>query len=319
MQRDVETHAGVHGAAQALHLGHAHHHRSIGSDRAFAVAIALNVAFVLVEAAFGLLANSLALLSDAGHNLNDVLSLLLAWGAVALARRQATPYRTYGWGRSTILVAVANAVMLLVVVGAISWEALRRFADPNPVAEGTMIWVAAIGVLINGGTALMFVAGRQHDVNIRGAFLHMASDAGVSGGVMLAAVAIGLTGWLWIDPGVGLMIGVVILWSTWGLLRASLNLALDAVPEGVDAAGVQTYLTTLPRVRDVHDLHIWAMSSTETALTAHLIVPDGGLDDALLVRVADELGRTYRIQHATLQLECGDPNHPCPLVGVHAV
>jgi cobalt-zinc-cadmium efflux system protein len=249
-----------------------HGHDTTHYDQAFAVGVVLNLGFVVVEFIYGQLAHSLALVADAGHNLSDVLALLLAWGAAVLARRRPTPGRTYGLRRSSILAALVNAVVLLVAIGAIAWEAVRRFSAPTPVAEQTVIWVAAIGIVINAGTALLFLSGRRGDVNIRGAFLHMAADAGVSLGVVLAGVAILATGWWWLDPVVSLMIVVVILIGTWGLLRDAVNLALDAVPEGVDVHGVRQYLASLPKVVDVHDLHIWGMSTTETALTAHLVM-----------------------------------------------
>lgn len=286
-------------------------------DSSFAVGIGLNLVFVIVEAVFGILSNSLALIADAGHNLGDVLALALAWGATMLGRRHPTPQRTYGWGRSTVLAALVNAFSLLLVTGGIAWEALRRLADPAPVGELTIIWVGAAGVIVNGVPALLFFQGRKRDLNIRGAFLHLASDAGVSLGVIVAGIAILATGWLWVDPMVGLLIAAVILLSAWGLLRDSLNLALDAVPRGVDVAGVRRYLASLPDVADVHDLHIWGMSTTETALSAHLVMPAGMVDDALLVRVVGELRGRFGIEHSTLQIERGDPSHPCPLVAVH--
>ncbi len=292
-------------------MRHEHEHRTAHDGRAFAVGIVLNLGFVVVEFIYGQLAHSLALVADAGHNLSDVLALLLAWGAMVLARRRPTPGRTYGMRRSSILAALVNAVVLLVAVGAIAWEAVRRFGAPSPVAEKTVIWVAAIGIVINAGTALLFLSGRKGDLNIRGAFLHMAADAGVSLGVVLAGVAILATGWWWLDPVVSLVIVVVILISTWDLLRDSVNLALDAVPEGVDLHGVRQYLAGLPQVVDVHDLHIWGMSTTETALTAHLVMTEAGCDDAFLARIEGELHRLFGIEHTTIQIETGNPAYPC--------
>jgi cobalt-zinc-cadmium efflux system protein len=289
--------------------GHSHAPANFG--RAFAIGIALNTGFVVIEAIFGVLADSLALVADAGHNLSDVAGLLLAWGASVLVRRRPTLRRTYGLRRSSILAALANAVFLLIAIGAIAWEALGRFAHPQPVAGGTVIWVALIGVGINTVTALLFMAGRKDDLNIRGAFLHMAADAGVSLGVVLAGLAILLTGWLWLDPVVSLLIVAVIFVGTWGLLRDSVNLALDAVPEGIDTAAVAGYLGDLPGVTEVHDLHIWAMSTTETALTAHLVIPDAHDTDALMARICGEIHDRFGIEHATLQIERGDPAHPC--------
>lgn len=294
------------------HSGHSHPHAPAGYDRAFAIGIGLNLVYVVLEATFGVLAGSLALIADAGHNLSDVLGLVLAWGAAWLSRRQPTRRRTYGYRRSSILAALGNAALLLVAVGAIVLEALRRFAEPQPVESGTVLWVAAVGVVVNAGTALMFLAGRKGDINIRGAFLHMAADAGVTVGVIAAALLIRATGWQWLDPAVSLAIALVILVGTWGLLRDAVNLSLDAVPEGIDPHEVEAYLAGQPGVTEVHDLHIWAMSTTETALTAHLVRPGKGIDDGLLARVRRELHDRFGIEHATIQLEDGDPAHPCP-------
>ena len=292
--------------------GH-HHEPQGGSGRAFALGVALNLGFVAVEAGMGVIAGSIALLADAGHNLSDVLGLLLAWGAAVLARRVPTERRTYGLRRSTTLAALLNAVLLLVAIGAIGWEALRRFHHPEPVEGWTVIWTAVAGIAVNTATALLFRKGRERDINIRGAFLHMAADAGVSLGVVLAGGLILATGWSWIDPVISLGIVAVILVGTWGLLRDSVNLALDAVPEGVDLPAIRTHLEGLPGVSQVHDLHIWGMSTTETALTAHLVRPGGQADDAFLQDAARELHDRFDIEHATLQVEAGDPAHPCPL------
>lgn len=299
--------------------GQGHSHAPASFGRAFAIGIALNTGFVVVEATFGLLSGSLALIADAGHNLSDVLGLFIAWGASILVRRRTTARRTYGLRRSSILAALLNAVFLLIAIGVIAWEALGRFAHPAPVAGGTVIVVALVGVAINAATALLFIAGRKDDLNIRGAFLHMAADAGVSLGVALAGVAILFTGWQWLDPLVSLAIVLVILVGTWGLLRDSVNLALDAVPEGIDTAAVTAYLAALPGVTEVHDLHIWAMSTTETALTAHLVIPNKQNEDALLVRTSAELHDRFGIEHATLQIEHGDPAHPCGLAPAQVV
>ena len=292
-------------------MGPSHEHGTASYSRAFAVGVVLNLGFVVVEFICGQLAHSLALVADAGHNLSDVLALLLAWGAVVLAQRRPTPGRTYGLRRSSILAALVNAVVLLIAVGAIAWEAVRRFRAPTPVEEQTVIWVAMIGIVINAGTALLFLSGRKGDLNIRGAFLHMAADAGVSLGVVLAGVAILATGWWWLDPVVSLVIVVVILMGTWDLLRDSVNLALDAVPEGVDLPGVRQYLARLPKVVDVHDLHIWGMSTTETALTAHLVLTEAICDDAFLARIEGELHTLFGIEHTTIQVETGNPAYPC--------
>lgn len=291
-------------------MGHSHSHGPARLTRAFAIGIGLNLAFVAVEAGYGLVAHSLALVADAGHNLSDVLGLVLAWGATVLARRAPTHRHTYGLGRSSILAALANAALLLIAVGAIGLEAVRRFGDPQPVATGTVMWVAAVGIVINGLTALLFHAGHKHDLNVRGAFLHMVADAAVSLGVVIAAAIIMFTGWTWVDPVISLVIAAVIVAGTWGLLRDSVNLALDAVPESVDAQAVQRYLAGLPGVTEVHDLHIWAMSTTETALTTHLIRPEGA-DDRILSEATRALHDQFGIEHCTIQMEQGRPEYPC--------
>ncbi|MBK6735229.1 MAG: cation transporter [bacterium] len=295
--------------------GHGHHHGTAATTgRAFLVGIVLNGAFVAVEAGAGLVTGSLALLADAGHNLSDVLGLLLAWGANRLARRAPSLRRTYGWRRSSIMAALLNAVLLLVAVGGIAWEAIRRAQEPTPVPGATVMIVAGIGFVINAATALLFLSSRKHDLNARGAFLHMAADAAVSLGVVAAGAAIVATGWAWLDPAVSLVIAVVILFGTWGLLKESLDLSLDAVPVGIDAADVRACLAALPGVTAVHDLHVWAMSTTEVALTAHLVKPDPGGDDALIARATHELGERFGIAHVTLQWErAGNdcPSAPC--------
>jgi cobalt-zinc-cadmium efflux system protein len=286
-------------------MAHAHHHGPADHGRAFALGIGLNTAFVVVEAVFGLLGGSLALLADAGHNLGDVLGLVLAWWAGAPARRRPTPRRTYGLRRSSILAALLNAMLLLVAVGGVGWEATRRLLSPGPPPGAEVIWVGALGVVVNTATALLFLRGRERDVNVRGAFLHMAADAGVALGVVVAGVVIRLTAWPWIDPAVSLAIGVAILAGTWGLLRESLDLAMDAVPKGIEPGAVGDYLSGLPGVAEVHDLHIWALSTTEAALTAHLVVPATAEEDALLARISRELHDRFGIEHATVQLERG--------------
>ena len=282
---------------------HGHSHAPADYNRAFAIGVALNVIYIVVEATYGVLAGSLALLADAGHNLSDVLGLLLAWGANYLVQRKPTKRHTYGWRKSTILAALTNAIILLVAMGGIAWEAVRRFSDPSPVAGKTVIIVAAIGVVINTATALLFLSGRKEDLNIREAFLHMVADAGVSAGVVVAGVAILSTGWLWIDPVVSLIITANIVAGTWGLLRDSFNLALDAVPAGIDPEAVQSYLAELPGVTGVHDLHIWAMSTSETALTVHLLKPDTDDDDTLIKQASRELHEQFGIEHITIQWE----------------
>ncbi|GGD57675.1 cation diffusion facilitator family transporter [Erythrobacter arachoides] len=285
--------------------GHGHAHAPADFGRAFAVGIVLNTAFVVVEAVFGLLSGSMALVADAGHNLSDVLGLLIAWGASIAARRPPSSRFTYGLKSSTILAAFANAVLLLVAIGAILIETVRRFVYPVEPQGEVMIWVAGVGILINTATALMFMRGRKHDLNIRGAFLHMAADALVSVGVVIAGIAILLTGEVLIDPFVSLTIVAVIAWGTWGLLKDSVKMSLLAVPDSVDEGEVRGFLAALPGVAAVHDLHIWPMSTTETALTAHLVMPGGHPGDAFLRDAAEELAHHHAIGHITIQVETG--------------
>jgi cobalt-zinc-cadmium efflux system protein len=298
---------------------HGHGHAPASFDGAFAVGVGLNIAIVFAELGFGYLAHSLALMADAAHNLSDVIGLLLAWGASRLARRLPTSSRTYGYRRASILAALGNAGLLLIATGGIVVEAIRRFTDPQPIETGTVIWVATLGIVINGAVALMFMRGRHQDLNIRGAFLHMAGDAAISLGVVIAALLIMRTGWLWLDPAISLGIALTVLLTGWGLARDSANLALDAVPEGIDLHEVETWLRGLPGVAEVHDLHIWAMSTTETALTVHLVRPDAALDDHFLMHTCETLQRQFKIHHATLQVEAGDEAHPCRLAPVDVV
>ncbi|MGH8035775.1 MAG: cation diffusion facilitator family transporter, partial [Lysobacterales bacterium] len=261
---------------------HSHHHTPPDYSRAFAVGVALNIVFVVVEVVFGLISDSLALLTDAGHNLSDVFGLLLAWGAAALARRRPSVRRTYGYSRATILASMFSGLLLMGAVGAIGWEALHRLMAPVVPAGKTIMIVAAVGVVINSVTALFFFPGKDRDLNIRGAFLHMAADATVSLGVVLSGLVIWLYGWNFVDPVISLVIAAVIFLSTWGMLRDSLNLAVDAVPRGVSPQQVRAFLVGLPGVQQVHDLHIWPMSTTDTALTAHLVMdPMPGSDEFL--------------------------------------
>ncbi len=285
--------------------GH-HHHHSANYGRAFAIGITLNVFFVLVEVFYGLQADSLALLSDAGHNLSDVLGLLIAWGGYYLGRLRPNQKHTYGLGRATILAALFNALILLVAIGGIAWEAIARFSHPVPIQGGIVMWVAGIGVVINGITAWLFMAGNKDDLNLRGAFLHMTADALVSLGVVIAGAVFLLTGWTWLDPAISLAIAVVILLGTWGLLRQSLHLSLDGVPDSIDLNAVRSYLAAHLGVIEVHDLHVWAMSTSEIALTAHLVMPDGQQEDRFLNHVADELHKEFGIEHATIQIEAGN-------------
>jgi cobalt-zinc-cadmium efflux system protein len=300
-------------------MAHSHGHAVANYNRSFGLGIAANLGYVACEAVFGVLNNSLSLLADAGHNLSDVLGLLLAWGGYALAKVGPSEKRTYGWRGSTILAALFNALLLLAAIGGIVWEAVRRFRDPQPVAGFTVMWVAAVGVAVNTATALLFMAGRKGDLNIRGAFLHMAADAGVSLGVVVAGLLIGRTGWSWIDPATSLLIAAVVFVGTWGLLRDSVNLAMQAVPEGIDLGEVRAYLAGLPGVTEVHDLHVWAMSTTETALTAHLVKHDPDGDDELLASAAGGLHDRFGIEHTTIQLERGTFPYECPQAPAEAV
>jgi cobalt-zinc-cadmium efflux system protein len=301
------------------HHAHDHHARSARLGRAFAIGIALNIAFVAAEVICGLMANSLALVADAAHNFSDVVGLVLAWGASALAQRPPSARFTYGLRGSTILAALANAMLLLVVTGGIAWEAVLRFKNPDALNTTLMIWVALAGIFINGATAWLFMADRKSDLNVRGAYLHMAADAGVSLGVAIAGAGILFTGWLWLDPAVSLLIVATIFAGTWGLLRDSVKLALHAAPENVDPAEVRSYLNGLSGVTEVHDLHIWAMSTTETALTAHLVIPAGHPGDEFLARVVHEIEHEFHIGHATLQIETGTAENPCALAPDYVV
>ena len=288
-----------------------HHHATPDYNRAFAVGVILNVGFVIVEAVFGVMSDSLALLTDAGHNLSDVLGLLLAWGAATLAKRRPSPRRTYGFSRATIIASVFSGMLLMGAVGAIGWEAVNRLVEPAQPAGKTIMIVAAIGVVINTVTALFFLSGKDHDLNIRGAFLHMAADAIVSLGVVISGGLILFYGMNWIDPVISLVIAAVILLSTWGLLRDSLNLAVDAVPRNVDPEAVREYLASLPGVRALHDLHIWPMSTTDTALTAHLVMDVFPDSDHFLSDVAKVLETRFSIEHPTIQMERHDSDVVC--------
>ncbi|MBN1894160.1 cation transporter, partial [bacterium] len=266
----------------------------------------LNVVFVAAEAGFGIAAGSLALIADAGHNLSDVLSLLLAWGAGVLATRGATEKRTYGFRKLTILASLANAIMLFIALGGIAWEAVGRLFNPGPVEAGTVVAVAAVGVVVNTVTALMFLPGRKKDMNIKGVFLHMAVDAAVSLGVVVSGILIGITGWLWIDPAISLAIALVILIGTGSFLRDSMNLAIDSVPRAVDMAGIKAYLTGLENVCGMHDLHVWALSTTEIALSVHLVVRNEIPDQKFLADLQRHLRDRFHIGHATIQIERPD-------------
>lgn len=306
-------------------MGHAHHdhdHAHGGSGakgRAFLVGIVLNLVIVVVEAVYGLAAHSMALLADAGHNLGDVLGLVLAGSAAILARRRPTKRHTYGYRRLTLLAALANGVFLLVATGGIAWESVRRLGTPEPVVAQTVIAVAAVGAVVNGASALLFLRGRDHDLNVKGAFLHLAGDAGIALGVVVTGMIVMHTGWWWLDPATSLVVAALILVSTWSLLRRSLNLVLDAVPEGIDIDAVREYLSALPRVREVHDLHVWAMSTTETALTAHLVMPGNSCEPTFLASICRELHDRFDIDHGTLQVDPEEAPDPCRLAAKETV
>jgi cobalt-zinc-cadmium efflux system protein len=300
--------------------GHHHHHGPRNFNAAFAIGVFLNLGFVVLEATYGYFAHSLALLADAGHNLSDVAGLLLAWIAIYLGKKKPSPRRTYGLRRSSILAALANAVLLLIAVGAIAWEAIGRFGHPEAVTGGTVMIVAGIGIVVNSVTAMLFMSGRKNDVNIEGAFLHMAADAVVSLGVLISGALIRYTQWTWLDPVTSLAIVAVITYGTWGLFRKSANLAMDAVPEGIDPVAVKAFLMSRPGVLSVHDLHIWGMSTTETALTAHIVrPPDDAEQDVFLASVTQELHDRFAIEHTTIQIEHGNANVACRLEPEDAV
>jgi cobalt-zinc-cadmium efflux system protein len=312
------SHAHAHDAhAHGAH-GHAHAHAPKDFGSAFAIGVVLNLGFVIVEFVYGLLANSIALVADAGHNLGDVLGLAMAWTAMILARRAPSQTLTYGLRRGTILAALMNAMLLLLTVGAIAVEGVRRLFEPSAVAGVTIMVVAAAGIVVNGVTAWLFASGRKGDINLRGAFLHMASDALVSLGVVIAGAMILATGWTWLDPLVSVVIAIIILWGTWGLLRDSLAMALDAVPAGIKLDEVRAFLERQPGVSGIHDLHIWPMSTTETALTCHCLLPAGHPGDEFLVRLANELRERYGIGHSTIQVEV-DERVLCALESDRAV
>ncbi len=288
---------------------HAHSHAPATYDRAFAIGIALNVSYALAEAIAGWWLNSLALIADAGHNFSDVIGLLLAWFAVWLSRKEPSAKHSYGLGRSSILAALANAVLLLVAVGVIVWEALHRISAPQTFATTPVMLIATVGIAINAFTAWLFMRGRggtPSDLNIRGAYLHMVADAAVSAGVVLSALVVSFTAWYWLDPAVSIAIAVVIAWSTWGLLSNSLRLSLDGVPAHIDAKAIEAFLTAQPEVGELHDLHIWALSTEAVALTAHVVCPKGHPGDAWLARVSEALHERFAIDHATIQVETGE-------------
>lgn len=296
--RDDHAHDHDHGG-----LGHHHHHGPARHDAAFALGVSLNAALVAAQLAVGWIAGSIALMADAVHNLGDVAGLLLAWGAAVLGRRRPTAGRTYGWRRGTILASLANGMLLTGSIGAIAVEAVRRLIHPGPVEAVPVALVAALGLVVNGATALLFMRGREHDLNLRGAFVHMAGDAVLSAGVVAAALLIHFTGQTWLDPAVSLVIAAVIGASTWRLMVESFGLAMDAVPPGLDAAQIEAYLAGLPGVAEVHDLHVWALSTTENAVTAHLVQPEAALRETLVMTAVTGLKDRFGIGHATIQVE----------------
>ena len=322
MSERPHDHGHQHGHTHAGHShagGHHHHAAPTDAGKAFFIAIALNSVFVVVEFGYGFIANSTALMADAGHNLSDVLGLGLAWAATWLGRRSPSERFTYGLRSSSILAALANAMLLFVACGAIGWEAFQRITQPPAVSGMTVIAVAAAGIVVNGLSAWLFFKGSKGDLNIRGAYLHMAADAAVSLGVVVAGVVMLVTGWYWLDPVISLVIVTVILVGTWGLLRESTHLALDAVPPHIDVAAVASYLDTLPGVTGLHDLHIWGMSTTESALTVHLVMPAGYPGDSVMDSITQTLAERFSIHHSTLQVEQGTTQHACSLHPAPAV
>ena len=293
--------------------GHHHHPAPNNQGLTFAITIFLNLAFVGVEFVYGFMVNSTAIIADAGHNVSDVLGLLLSWGAIILARRQPSKRYTYGLRSTSILAALANAMLLLVACGAIAWEAVHRFSQPPAIAGLTISVVAGVGIAINGLSALLLMKGSKGDLNIRSAYLHMAADTAVSLAVVIAGIAMLYTGWYWLDPAISLVIVVVIVIGTWGLLRESLQLALSAVPAQIDAPAINAYLNQLEGVTDTHDLHIWGLSTTENALTVHLVMPGGHPGDAFMDECVLTLQERFSVHHSTLQIELGTTDHACAL------
>lgn len=296
-----------HSHAHSHAHSHGHNHAEPRNfDKAFAIGIFLNLAFVIAETGYGFVAKSLALVADAGHNLSDVVGLVLAWAAIWLSRKKPTGRFTYGLRRSSILAALLNAVLLLIAVGGITWEALRRFWEPTSIQTGTVMAVAFVGILINGVTAYLFMSGRKDDINIRGAYIHMATDALVSVGVVISGLLIQQTQWMWVDPAISIVIALIITLSTWSLLKESIHMTMDAVPAGIHLTQVREYFANLLGVQEVHDLHVWSMSTTETALTVHLVIPKNLQTDELLAKMSLELKENFKIDHPTIQIESGD-------------
>jgi cobalt-zinc-cadmium efflux system protein len=309
----THSHSGHGHGAGGGHHHHHHHAPAAGHGHAFAIAVALNIAIVVAQVVFGVLAHSTALLADAGHNLSDVLGLLLAWGATWLTKRRPSARFTFGYGSSSILASLANAALLLFASGAIVAEAFQRLLNPAPVAGFDVFVVAAIGIVVNGFSAWLFMRGNKDDLNIRGAFLHMAADAAISAAVAVSGLVILATGLTWIDPVMSLLVVAVVVYGTWGLLRDSVHMALAAVPPGVDTQRIRRYLAAQPGVADVHDLHVWALSTTESALSAHLVMPAGHPGDSVIDGMVRTLREQYAMHHATLQVDLGTSEHHCSL------
>ena len=311
-----------HGDDHGHDHGHdhgAHGHAPASYGKVFAIGLVLNLSFVVAEWIFGVSANSLALMADAAHNLGDVIALLLAWMATGLAKRAPSARFTYGLRGSSILAALLNAAALMLITGGLGWEAMRRISNPSPVEGSVVIWVALVGVAVNGFTAWLFMQGGKTDLNLRGVYLHMAGDAAVSLAVAVAGGVVLYTGWFWLDPALTLVVSAVILWSSWGLLRQSLGLALQAVPEGIEQPAVRECLAGLPGVTDVHDVHVWAMSTSENAMTAHLVIPGRHPGDEFLRTAAALLEERFGIHHATLQIEIADTAKACAFAPDHVV
>jgi len=312
----ADAHAGHHHAHGHGHSHAGHHHHGVppdGKSRAFAIAVALNIGIVVLQVVYGFIAHSTALLADAGHNLSDVLGLVLAWGAIFLARRKTSARFTYGLRGSSILASLANAALLCVASGAIAWEAILRLTDP-PVVGGVEVFaVAAAGLVINGFSAWLFMSGSKDDLNVRGAFLHMLGDAGVSAGVAVSGLIILFTGWYWVDPVMSMVVVAVVLYGTWGLLTESVKLALGAVPGQVDTQKIARYLARLPGVTNLHDLHVWALSTTENSMTVHLVMPGGHPGDTFIDQIVAKLASDYSVHHTTIQIDLGTSDHHCAL------
>lgn len=294
-------------------MSHDHSHKISNYNREFAIGITLNIVFVVIEVVYGLMAESLALIADAGHNLSDVLSLLLAWGASILATKAATEKRTYGMRKATVMASLGSAILLLIALGVIAWEAIGRFMSPSPVDGTTVIVVAAIGVVINTLTALLFLKGQKNDLNIRAAFLHMAADAGVSLGVVIAGLFIMFKGWLWVDPMISLVIVVVVFFATWGLLRDSMNYAMDAVPDSIELSEIKKYLMNFDHVDSIHDLHVWPLSTSEIALTVHIVVNNNKIDNDFIRNLQQYIHDNFGIDHSTIQIETSMNRNNCML------